>query len=122
MCSKEGFPSVRVPVLSVMRTFTLFIISKASAFFIRTPFLAPFPIPTIRLIGVASPKAHGHAMIRTATAFPKAINNEPFTIHQMINVSNEIATTEGTKILATLSVNFCIGALLLLASFTILMI
>ncbi len=29
------------------------------------PFSAPLPMPTIRLIGVASPRAHGQAMIST---------------------------------------------------------
>ncbi len=34
---ESGCPFVIVPVLSVMSTFTLFICSRASAFFIRTP-------------------------------------------------------------------------------------
>ena len=33
----------------------------------RTPAVAPRPVPTMIDIGVASPSAHGHAMIRTAT-------------------------------------------------------
>jgi len=41
--------------------------SIASAFRNRTPTLAAFPIATMIDIGVASPRAHGHAMINTAT-------------------------------------------------------
>ncbi|MNT71373.1 hypothetical protein D3C72_2098520 [compost metagenome] len=60
-----------VPVLSVIKTLTLFMFSNASAFFIKTPDWAPLPTPTITDIGVASPKAQGHAIINTATALIK---------------------------------------------------
>ena len=33
----------------------------------RIPFDAPTPVPTITAVGVASPKAHGHAVTRTET-------------------------------------------------------
>jgi hypothetical protein len=59
--STEGFPSVMVPVLSVIRTFTLFIFSSASAFY-QNPDCAPFPTPTITDMGVANPST-GHASI-----------------------------------------------------------
>ena len=39
--------------------------SNASPLFIRTPFSAPFPVPTIIAVGVANPNAHGHAITRT---------------------------------------------------------
>ena len=70
--STEGFPSVMVPVLSTINVSTLFIFSKASAFFINTPDCAPLPTPTITDIGVAKPKAQGQAIIKTAMAFTKA--------------------------------------------------
>ena len=38
------------------------------AFLISTPSLAPRPTPTMIAIGVASPRAHGQAMISTTTA------------------------------------------------------
>ncbi|MNG13195.1 hypothetical protein D3C84_968570 [compost metagenome] len=66
--STEGFPSVIVPVLSVINTLTLFMFSKASAFFISTPDCAPLPTPTITDIGVANPNAQGQAIINTAIA------------------------------------------------------
>src|SRR5581483_1459527 len=40
--------------------------------FDSTPSVAPRPVPTIMLIGVARPSAHGHAMISTATALTSA--------------------------------------------------
>ena len=42
--------------------------SSASADLKSTPAVAPLPIATLMLIGVASPKAHGQAMISTDTA------------------------------------------------------
>ncbi len=67
-----GFPSVRVPVLSTISTSTLVNVSRASAFLMRTPLLAPRPIPTIIDMGVAKPTAQGQAMISTDTAAMKA--------------------------------------------------
>jgi len=48
------------------------VVSKASAFFIRIPFSAPLPVPTIMAVGVANPNAHGQAMIKTATKLTNA--------------------------------------------------
>ena len=39
------------------------------------PFSAPLPMPTIRLIGVASPRAQGQAMISTVTLVTRAYTN-----------------------------------------------
>ena len=44
----------------------------ASAFLKRTPGVAPRPTATMIDIGVASPRAQGQAMIRTATALTSA--------------------------------------------------
>jgi len=62
---------VIVPVLSVIKTFALFMLSRASAFFIKIPDCAPLPTPTITDIGVANPNAHGQAIINTAMALIK---------------------------------------------------
>ena len=43
-------------------------ISSASALRTRTPMVAPRPVPTMMLIGVARPSAQGQAMISTDTA------------------------------------------------------
>jgi hypothetical protein len=64
--STEGFPSI-VPVLSVIRTFTLFMFSKASILYQHLDW-APLPTPTITDIGVANPNAQGQAIIKTAIA------------------------------------------------------
>jgi hypothetical protein len=42
----------------------LLIFSKTSPPLINTPKLAAIPVPTITAVGVASPKAHGHAITR----------------------------------------------------------
>ncbi len=96
---KRGFPSVRVPVLSTTKVLTFSIISNASAFFIKTPAVAPRPVPTMMDIGVANPNAQGHAMINTATALTRAkviLGSGPNTDHIM-KVSIAINTTAGTK-------------------------
>ena len=68
----RGLPSVSVPVLSTTSVSTFSINSIASAFLISTPACAPRPTPTMIDIGVASPSAHGQAMISTATALTMA--------------------------------------------------
>ncbi len=70
--STEGFPSVTVPVLSMMTISMVFIFSRDSAFLMSTPDCAPLPTPTITDMGVASPNAQGQAIIKTAIAFTNA--------------------------------------------------
>ena len=67
--SKAGRPSVKVPVLSTISVSTLHRFSIAAASRNNTPCVAPRPVATMIDIGVASPSAHGQAMISTATAF-----------------------------------------------------
>ena len=81
-------------------------VSRASAFLISTPACAPRPMPTMIDIGVASPSAHGQAMISTATAFTSACakrgsgpNDSPDDESQR----PRCAITAGTKQPATLS-------------------
>ena len=87
----------------------------------RTPPLAPRPVPTMIAIGVARPSAHGHAMIRTATALTSACarrGSGPHSAHAT-KASTATATTAGTNHAATRSASFWIGARLRCASPTI---
>ena len=69
-------------------------------------------------VGVASPSAQGQAIIRTATAAVKAFVASPSTTNHAINVTNEMSSTTGTKMLLTLSASFCTGAFVACASRT----
>ena len=106
--TNSGFPTVKVPVLSTMTTWTVCITSRTSALRISTPLLAPRPMPTMTDIGVASPSAHGQAMIRTATALVTAAGRRgsgPSQI-QNRNVTIETVTMAGTKTADTRSASF----------------
>ena len=72
MWVSRGRPSVSVPVLSTTSVVTFSNRSSASAFLMSTPSWAPRPTPTMMDIGVASPNAHGQAMMSTATALTRA--------------------------------------------------
>ncbi len=61
-------PVVTVPVLSSTTVSTRRVDSSTSGPLISSPSWAPRPVPTISAVGVASPSAHGQAMISTATA------------------------------------------------------
>ena len=102
---RRGRPSVSVPVLSTTSVCTFSINSIASAFLIRTPAWAPRPTPTMTDIGVASPSAHGQAIISTATALTIAWAKRGSgpTNHQMKNVITAMPMTAGTNHAATLS-------------------
>ena len=68
------------------------------------PFCAPFPIPTIIAVGVASPNAQGHEI--TKTAVPKT-SASIFPIKRwIIVVIIAITITKGTKTELTLSASF----------------
>lgn len=56
---------VRVPVLSKITAETLWAPSRSAAPLIKTPNLAPIPVPTITAVGVANPRAQGHEIIIT---------------------------------------------------------
>ena len=70
-------PSVIVPVLSSTIVPIRRVCSSTSGPLIRIPSCAPRPVPTSSAIGVASPSAHGHAMISTETAAVKAADAPP---------------------------------------------
>ncbi len=99
METSRGLPSVKVPVLSTTNVSTRSRISSASAFLIKMPAPAPRPVPTMIDIGVASPSAHGQAMIKTATALTRAYairGSGPKRLQQM-KVMTATKTTSGTK-------------------------
>ena len=66
-------PSVTVPVLSSTTVSTRRALSSTCGPRIRTPSCAPRPVPTSSAVGVASPSAHGQAMISTATPAVNAL-------------------------------------------------
>ena len=61
-------PVVTVPVLSSTTVSIVRVDSSTSGPLISRPSWAPRPVPTMSAVGVASPSAHGQAMISTATA------------------------------------------------------
>ena len=87
-------------------------VSSASAFLMRIPFDAPLPVPTMIDIGVARPRAHGQAMIRTATAFTRAnaMAGSGPKMDQTINVTIAMTITAGTNQEETRSTSRWIGA------------
>lgn len=60
----SGLPDVSVPVLSKTIVSIFVIFSNISAPFIKIPWEAARPVPTITAVGVANPKAHGQAITR----------------------------------------------------------
>ena len=68
-------PVVTVPVLSSTIVSIRRVRSSASGPLIRMPSSAPRPVPTISATGVASPSAHGQAMISTDTNASRAIDS-----------------------------------------------
>ena len=77
----------------------------------RIPFSAPFPVPTIMAVGVASPSAHGQAITRTEIKIVRANLKSPVPINHAIPEATAMAMTAGTKYPATMSASFAIGAL-----------
>ncbi len=104
-------PVVTVPVLSSTIVSTLRVDSSTSGPLMRTPSCAARPVPTNRAVGVASPSAHGQAMIRTATAaVSAAVSGKPAASH-VARVASATAMTSGTNTPATRSANRWTGAL-----------
>ena len=87
---------VKVPVLSKTITLVLPISSIASPRRIRIPCFAPRPMPTVKAVGVAKPKAQGQAIIKTVIAATIATKNFP-KINQPTTVTKAIIKTAGTK-------------------------
>ena len=80
-------------------------VSRASAFFIKTPKVAPGPTPTMIDIGVARPNAQGQAMIKTETAAtsPNVKRGSGPQMLQAMKAATATAITVGTNQPATLS-------------------
>ncbi len=121
----SGLPFVIVPVLSSSTARTAWMRSRLSPPLIRMPCSAPFPVPTMIAVGVASPNAHGQATTSTATAAmmamiqgllapcmpPDALAAPTLpTIVQVMKVRAAITSTTGTKMPAIVSARRWIGA------------
>ena len=89
--------------MSNTTVFILYAVSRASPLLIRIPFSAPFPVPTIIDVGVASPNAHGHAITSTAIKNDNAVTNPLPLTNQATPVIIAIPITIGTKYAATMS-------------------
>ena len=100
-----------VPVLSSTIVVTWRVCSRISGPLIRIPSCAPRPVPTISAVGVASPSAHGQAMITTATAAVNAAAALPPNASQPASVSSESAITIGTNTPETRSASRCTSRL-----------
>ena len=83
------------------------------------PSWAPRPVPTISAVGVASPRAHGHATIRTATAAVNAVAGAAPAPSQKPSVATARAITVGTKTPEIRSASRCAWVLPCCASSTI---
>ena len=82
------------------------------------PFCAPLPVPTIIAVGVASPKAQGQEITRTAIPIDsEKAKDLPISSHT-ITATTAMAITIGTNTPLTRSASLAIGALEELASST----
>ena len=91
-------PVVTVPVLSSTIVSTRRVDSRTSGPLISRPSWAPRPVPTSSAVGVASPSAHGQAMISTATAAVNANSADSPAPSQKPSVATASPITIGTKI------------------------
>ena len=122
----RGLPRVIVPVLSNTTASTPAIVSKTSPPRSKTPFRAPRDVATSTAVGVASPRAHGHATTRTSVAnfngpIHGAAPNDPASMSapgnnasparvQNANVAALMPMTPNTKGPAMASASLCTGA------------
>ena len=110
----ENCPSVSVPVLSNTTVSTFRATSSAPPSRIKMPFSAARPIPTASAAGVASPSAHGQAMISTLTALFHAMRRRSSGGPAIIHAANVAAATPrmiGTNTAAIRSASRAAGAL-----------
>ncbi|CFE03918.1 Uncharacterised protein [Bordetella pertussis] len=109
----SGRPLVRVPVLSTATTRASLSACSASPLRNSTPSCAARPVPTMMEVGVASPMAHGQAMMSTATALTSAkvsAGSGPNT-NQMAKVARATAMTAGTNHMVMRSTSAWMGSL-----------
>ncbi|CAB4591416.1 unannotated protein [freshwater metagenome] len=93
----EGFPAVNVPVLSNTMVSIRRVLSSTSVPRMMIPLRAPRPVPTRRAIGVASPRAHGHATTSVDTATASAVSTLPVVHHQPRPARAASTMTRGTN-------------------------
>ncbi len=117
-CATDICPVVMVPVLSNTTVSTRRARSSTCGPRITVPSWAPRPVPTMRADGVASPSAHGQAMIRTAMAADSDMVTPLPTSRWPARVSAAITSTIGTKTPETLSARRCTSAFPVCASST----
>ena len=104
MSVTSGWPLVNVPVLSKTTALTWQAASSGWPPLIKTPYSAPLPVPTIKAVGVANPKAQGQAITITEVKAIKAKDKEAFKKkNQTTKVMMAKIITVGTKIAAILS-------------------
>ena len=111
-------PVVTVPVLSRTTVSTARVDSRTSGPLMSRPSWAPRPVPTISAVGVASPSAHGQAMMSTATAAVNANVALSPVPSQNASVATDRAMTTGTKTPEIRSARRWTGALPVWASST----
>ena len=108
----SGRPRVIVPVLSSTTVVSRRAVSSARPSPIKMPISAARPVPTITAVGVASPRAHGQAMISTATvvliASVRRCPSGP-KASQPRKVASATTSTAGTNHAVTWSARRCIG-------------
>ena len=107
-----------MPVLSSTTVSMVRVDSSISGPLIKMPSWAPRPVPTSSAVGVASPIAHGQAMISTATAAVNAASAGCPAASHPISVTMAIPMTTGTKTAEIRSASRCTGALRACASDT----
>ncbi len=85
---------------------------------IKTPYSAPFPVPTMIAVGVASPKAHGQAITKTEIKIVNEKATDSPEINHASPATTAIPNTIGTKYPDIISANLAIGAFVPWASST----
>ena len=117
----RGRPSVTVPVLSSTTVVTRASASSAAPPLTRMPRRAAAAVPAMIAAGVASPIAHGQAMMSVDTTATRAraqrSSTGPNSSHA-VPVMPAITNTAGTKRALTRSASRAIGALLACAAST----
>lgn len=111
-------PVVTVPVLSRTTVSILRAVSRTSGPLMRMPSCAPRPVPAMRAVGVASPRAQGQAMISTATAAVNEAVTSSVASSWATSVPRAISSTTGTKTAEIRSARRWAAALPLCASST----
>jgi hypothetical protein len=93
-------------IVSTLQSF-----SSGSPHLIKIHFSAHFPVHTINAVGVASHKAHGHAITITAEKYKSAVSKlAPTRKYRIKNTTIAMPITNGTNIDDILSANHWIGA------------